>query len=73
MSSLRAKFALILVVAIIAVVGLATGLTIVFLHLNQSRRMPDLVARQLLLVRALAEEARPAADPAIRSAPLPIS
>ena len=64
MSSLRAKFALILVTAIICVVGLATMITILVLNFNHSRHTPRLTAEQLVLVRNLAiQGSQSVADP----------
>ena len=71
MSSLRAKFALILVTAIICVVGLATMITIVVLNLNHARHMPRLTAEQLILVRSLAQNG--IASPEFISEPAPAS
>ena len=70
MKSLRTKFALILITAIICVVGLATVITIVVLTINHSRRLPLLTAHQLVLVRDLARDAKADARLPILEAPV---
>lgn len=71
MNSLRVKFALILIAAIICVVGLATVISIVVLNFNHTRRMPRLAAEQITLVAALAKAADRPSSITILPAPLP--